>query len=287
MARGIDHLVPAVRDLDKAREVYTGLGFTCTPKGQHDWGTANFLVQLDGSFIEVLTVDRPELLIDPKENEFSFGRFAEAFLKRGEGFSMMVLESTDRDGDLQDFRSGGLKVYEPFGFSRQAILPSGEAVTVSFSLAFVGDDTTPDIGYFSCQHHAPQYFWKKEYQSHPNTAKAVTEVAMVSADPGSHAKFLTGFSGSKTTTAGPDELLVETPRGRIAVQTPSRSAEIWGAPNPAFDAPYLRGFRIAVASLSEAKKCASDNGLSFADRDKEILFPVSETMGTAIILEQA
>jgi catechol 2,3-dioxygenase-like lactoylglutathione lyase family enzyme len=287
VARGIDHLVPVVRDLDKAREVYSGLGFTCTPKGQHDWGTANFLVQLDGSFIEVLTVDRPELLVDPKESEFSFGRFAEAFLQRGQGFAMLVLESTDRDGDLQDFRSRGLKVYDPFGFSRRAVLPSGEAVTVSFSLAFVGDAATPDICFFTCQQHAPQYFWKKEYQSHPNTALTVTEVAMVSDDPKSHVEFLSGFSGSDTVTTRSDEIIIETPRGRIAVQTPARSTEIWGEPNPVFDAPYLRGFRIAVADLSAAKKCAGDNGLSFVDRDREILFPASEAMGTAIILEQA
>ncbi len=287
MARGIDHLVPAVRDLEKARKLYAGLGFTCTPKGQHDWGTANFLVQLDGSFIEVLTVDRPERLVDPGEGEFSFGRFTESFLQRGEGFAMLVLESADRDADLAEFKALGLKTFAPFDFSRRAILPSGEAVTVSFSLGFVGDDVTPDIGYFTCQHHAPQYFWKKEYQSHPNTALAVSEVAMVSSDPKSHTEFLTGFSGSDSVTTGSDEIIVETPRGRITVQTLAKSAEVWGAPNPVFEAPCLRGFRIAVADLPVARKCASDNGLSFVNRDREILFPASEAMGTAIILEQA
>ena len=287
MPRGIDHLVPAVHDLDKAREVYSGLGFTCTPKGQHDWGTANFLVQLDGSFIEVLTVDRPELLVDPKPGEFSFGRFNEAFLKDREGLAMLVLESTDRDADLEDFQSRGLKTYAPFGFSRQAVLPSGEAVTVSFSLAFVRDEASPGIGYFTCQQHAPQYFWKKEYQTHPNTALRVSEVALVSGDPQSHADFLTGFSGAETASSNGDEIIVETPRGRILVQTPAKSTDIWGEPGTPINAPRMVGFRIAVADLAATKEIAGGRGISFEDRDREILIPTAQALGTAIIFEQA
>ncbi|HAJ21602.1 MAG TPA: hypothetical protein DCL95_16335, partial [Rhodospirillaceae bacterium] len=52
--RGLDHLVLAVTALNDARETYTQLGFTLTPRAEHSWGTANQLVQLQGSFLEVL-----------------------------------------------------------------------------------------------------------------------------------------------------------------------------------------------------------------------------------------
>jgi len=51
-----------------------------------------------------------------------------------------------------------------FDFSRQAALPGGGEATVAFSLAYVTDGRMPEIAFFTCQQHAPQYFWKPEYQ---------------------------------------------------------------------------------------------------------------------------
>ena len=42
---GIDHVVIAVRDLDRARIGWTRLGFTLTPRGRHlGQGTANYCI---------------------------------------------------------------------------------------------------------------------------------------------------------------------------------------------------------------------------------------------------
>jgi hypothetical protein len=59
MARGIDHIVHAVHDLDAAAALYRSLGFLVGARNRHapSWGTQNHIVQLGGgSFIEVLTV---------------------------------------------------------------------------------------------------------------------------------------------------------------------------------------------------------------------------------------
>jgi catechol 2,3-dioxygenase-like lactoylglutathione lyase family enzyme len=56
MARGLDHIVHAVRDLDAAAALYRRLGFTVGARNQHPWGTHNYIVQLPGTFIELLTV---------------------------------------------------------------------------------------------------------------------------------------------------------------------------------------------------------------------------------------
>jgi hypothetical protein len=60
--REIDHVVVAVRDLDRAGEE---LGFTLTPRAMHDerMGTSNLLAQFaEQNFIELLVVDRPDRL---------------------------------------------------------------------------------------------------------------------------------------------------------------------------------------------------------------------------------
>jgi catechol 2,3-dioxygenase-like lactoylglutathione lyase family enzyme len=55
MARGLDHIVHAVRDLDAAADLYRRLGFTVGARNKHPWGTHNHVVQLSGFFIELLT----------------------------------------------------------------------------------------------------------------------------------------------------------------------------------------------------------------------------------------
>ena len=61
--RAIDHTAVAVRDLDAAAAAYEAQGSTLTPRAQHPWGTANRLIQLPrGNFIELLEIDRPDML---------------------------------------------------------------------------------------------------------------------------------------------------------------------------------------------------------------------------------
>ena len=62
MARGLDHIVHAVRDLDAAAELYRHLGFQVGARNRHPWGTHNHVVQFPGFFIELLTLAEPDKL---------------------------------------------------------------------------------------------------------------------------------------------------------------------------------------------------------------------------------
>src|SRR5579871_508054 len=189
MNRAIDHLVLAVNDLDAARDAYRRMGFTLTPPAQHPWGTANSLVQLQGNFLELLAIAEPAKIPAPAPGHFSFGAFSEAFLKRHQGLSMLVFQSGDARRDQDEFSARGLQTYEPFDFSRQARLPDGSLKTVAFSLAFVTEPRMPDAAVFTCQQHAPEFFWKPEYQRHANGARDVVEVVMHANDPAGFAEF--------------------------------------------------------------------------------------------------
>src|SRR5229473_7153683 len=107
MPRGLDHVIHAVRDLEAAAELYRRLGFTVGARNQHAWGTHNHLVQLPGFFIELLTVAEPEKL---GTDAFSalFGTFNRVFLKTHEGFSLLLLESTDAVADAAALESAGI-----------------------------------------------------------------------------------------------------------------------------------------------------------------------------------
>ncbi|MEM6499048.1 MAG: VOC family protein, partial [Pseudomonadota bacterium] len=188
--RGLDHIVPAVQNLDHAAQVWQSLGFTMTPRAMHAWGTSNRLIQLDRFFVEVLEVASPEKLIPPSPRNFSFGSYLADYLKRREGIAMTVFESQDATEDRDQFAERGLPDLEPFYFERQQTLPDGEQKTVAFSLAFAPPEASPDAVFFTCQQHAPQLFWKPQYQTHANTAYAVDEVTMVAADPAAYAPVL-------------------------------------------------------------------------------------------------
>src|SRR5690348_9614147 len=189
MTRRFDHLVLPVHDLDRARRFYASIGFTLTPMARHPFGTANSLVQLQGNFLELLVVVDPAQFPKPASGAFSFAVFNQDFLEKREGFSMLVLASKDAAADAAEFKKLGLDAYDVFNFGREATLPDGSKARVDFSLAFVTAPSMPEAAFFTCQQHAPQYFWRREYQRHANGAIRLSEVVMSAAEPSRHQSF--------------------------------------------------------------------------------------------------
>lgn len=241
--RGIDHVVLATRDLEATREAWRALGFTLTPRAQHPFGTDNSLIQLDGNFVELLTVARPGAIPPHRPGQFSFGAFNRDFLAEGEGFSMLVFDSKDAEADRQTFAAAGLPTYQKFDFSREARLPDGTSATVGFSLAFATDPAIPDAAFFVCQQHAPQYFWKPDYQRHANGGRQIVEVVMAAKDPASVAEFFARFQGPESISRQGGDLRIATSRGTVLVSTPSALAARFGTKVEA-PTPRLIGLRI-------------------------------------------
>ena len=189
--RGIDHLVLAVRDLDAAATYYEGLGFTLTPQAQHPFGTGNRLVQLQGGFLELLSVTEPDWISEAAPGAFSFGAYNRDYLAAREGMSMIALQSGSWENDRADFEAAGLALPEPFSFSRMAAQPDGSEVEMGFDLTFVPRDAAPDAMFFTCQHrHAPTHFYKPDYQRHANGATRIARVTIETPDTGATAAFL-------------------------------------------------------------------------------------------------
>ncbi len=284
MQRGIDHLVLAVRDLEAARQAYRRFGFTTTPPASHPWGTANSLVQMQGNFLELLAIAEPDRIPEPEPGHFSFGRFVGEFLARREGFAMLVFESADARADREDFLAQGLATYQPFDFERQATLPDGSEATVGFSLAYVTDPRMPEAAFFVCQQHAPEFFWKPEFQAHANGARQVGEVVMVAAEPAALADHFKRLQGPDSTQVGDNAMIVTTARGRISVVSPALYQQRFGGVTVAKapTTPYLAGFRIDVANLDTAEAALSQNGVPFRRTDGILQISPDEAFGVAI-----
>lgn len=284
MKRGIDHLVLSVHDLEKARALYQNLGFTLTPRATHPFGTGNSLVQLKGNFLELAAVLDPAKIPPMTKTRYSFAAFSQGFLVKRQGMSMLVLQSDDAAGDLAEFKQKGLRTYEQVDFSRGATQPDGSEATVSFSLAFFSDERLPETGFFTCQQHAPQYFWKPEYQKHANGAQLASEVFMVADDPAAVRAFFENLFGAADVVAVDGSLCVNTGQGIVTVTTPAGlEARFPGAAiKHATHAPYFAGYRVTVADVAHARARFVRNGVAFTDGEAGPWLRPADALGVLV-----
>lgn len=282
MTRGIDHLVLAVRDLDKARAFYEALGFTLTPRAFHPWGTANHLVQLNGCFLEILGIADAAKIPPHAAGTFSFGAHNRDVLAKREGMSMLVFQSHDARRDQAEFAAAGLQTYAPFDFGRDAKLPDGGVARVAFSLAFVTDPRMPESAFFTCQQHAPKYFWKRDYQVHANGARTIAEVVMVAPDPPALAEYFANLQGKDSVQSEREALTIATARGRIRVLAPAAFAGRFGAPDGGPAEPHFAAFRIAgVDPAGQAARLAAA-GIPHRTAGGAVQVAASAAFGVAI-----
>ncbi len=247
MARALDHIVHAVRDLDAAAAVYRQLGFTVGARNKHPWGTHNHIVQFPGFFIELLTLAEPDKM---GSDSFSamFAAYNRDFIARGEGLSMLVLESLDAAADEASFRTAGIAASGVMRFEREGRKPDGSPVHVAFSLAFAEDKNAPDSRFFTCQQHYPENFWNPAFQKHANSVNGIAGVVIVADEPARHLAFMQNFTGATATLAAGTGFSIATPRGAVDVTTPTAFLDRFGVEPPAVSG----GARLAALRFTAA-----------------------------------
>jgi Glyoxalase-like domain len=267
---GIDHLVLVGHDLEAQIAAYRSFGFTVTPRGQHPMGTGNALIQLHGSYLELLAVTVPQDVPEHAPGRFSFAAFNRDYLKRHPGFSMMVLRTFDPPAESARWRSAGLDTYEPFEFSRMARWPDGSERRIGFSLAFVSNPAAPWLGVFACQHHAPEYFAQAAYQQHANGALALRDVWITGEGSPDLVDYMRKVTGSDQVTEARDSVAIRTGDQIIVLAGPLAFEAAFGLspPHPK-DGPALSGFTIAWAGTERRiiqPKDAFGVAIAFAPR---------------------
>jgi glyoxalase-like protein len=273
--KAINHLVLAGHDLEAMRSHYAGLGFTVTPRGQHPFGTGNSLIQLHGTYLELLAVTAPADVPEHGGGHFSFAAFNRDYLARHQGFAMLVLDTEDARANIKAWRAAGLHTYEPFDFSRTAKLPDGQQITVGFSLAFVSHPAAPWLGLFACQHLRPDYFEQPRYLQHGNGATSVQEVWIVGESAPDLAGFMQTVSGAKLVRENSSSATLQTRTGAIVLAQPPAFERAFGlAPPHPGDGPHLAAFTVTCQTLGELADLPR-NG------DRHVLAP-AQNFGTAI-----
>jgi hypothetical protein len=290
MARGLDHVAHAVRDLDAAAGLYARAGFKVGARNRHapEWGTQNHIVQFDGFFVEVLAMAEMGGIAPHADRFFSFGAFNRDFLARGQGLSMLVLEGRDSAAEAETFRAAGIGDFKLFEFERTATRPDGTATKVAFSLAFACDPNAPDIGAFTCKQRYPENFWNPAFQQHPNTVTGIAGVVLVADNPSDHCAFLSAFTGVREVTANSDGFAVETPRGEIQVMDPSSFARHFGAPplNTGRGA-RLAALRFTTRNMAAAQATLRAGNIDFYEVTQRLVVGADTALGATFVFENA
>jgi hypothetical protein len=285
MARGLDHIVHAVRDLDAAAGLYRSLGFTVGARNKHmrGWGTENHIVQLPETFIEVLAVTDTSDITPPAPQQFSFGAFNRDFLARQEGLSMLVLKGRGAP-DADDFRDKGIGDFAVYDFERAGKRPDGTSVKVAFSLAFASD-AAAETGFFTCQQHFPENFWNATFQKHANGASSVAGVVFVADDPAVHRDFMEKFSGVSA-TAIRGGFAIATPRGDIDVVTAAAFTARFGVKSPDVSGGgRLAAIRFTVADASLLQAAPELAGIAGVYAKNPTVIGADDTMGAVLVFE--
>ena len=286
MARGIDHIVHAVRNLDAAAALYRGLGFTVGARNRHPWGTHNYIVQFPGCFIELLTVAELALVPEHVPEHFSFGAFNRDFLARGQGLSMLVLEGQGK-ADTAEFEKAGIADGQPFNFEREARRPDGAAIKVAFTLAFARDPAAPQIGFFTCQQHYPENFWNPIFQTHANGVVGIAGVVIVTNAPAAHRKFIESFAAAPA-MATTDGLSVATPRGIVEFDTPGVFTRRYGVAAPDVSAgAKLAAIHFATTDASLMQSAPQLAGIAGLYARNAAVIGTNDAMGAALVFEPA
>jgi hypothetical protein len=284
--RAIDHLVLPVNDLDAARRAYAAMGFTVTPVNTHPFGTQNAIVQLDGAYLELLAVTDPSAIPKGSQDRFSFAEFNQRFLGRvGEGCSFLVLTSDDPSADRAAFQSAGLRVYEPFSFTRIARQPDGQEDEVGFDLNFVTDVRMPDCAFFTMKQRRPDLFWNEQFQTHANTAGGIADVVIATDQPTDFAVFfqtLIGASMLPYSDGVAFKTWGETSGAVSLLPWNSAGTDVMWSPTP-----RIVRYAIAVRDLDAARQALDAGRVPYGEEAGGLIVSSSEAFGVNIVFQNA
>jgi hypothetical protein len=286
MPHGLDHIVHAVRDLDAAAAFYERAGFTVGARNRHAWGTHNRIVQLKNCYIEILEIAEPEKIAPHDVRSFSFGAFNRDFLAHREGFSMLILNSSNAADDARSFEAAGIGDFNVFDFAREGKKPNGTAVKLAFSLAFASDPASPNLRFAACQHHFPENFWDPAFQTHANGAQGVPGAVMVADNPTDHHVFLKAFTGAIDLHSSSIGIKVHTGNGDIEIMEQVAFRDQFGIlPEVDGEGMTLGALRFEVADIALVEALHRQKEIASQRHVGRLVIPPNVARGGTLIFE--
>jgi len=176
MSAILDHIVINTRfEMDRAEDIFTGLGFTLTPRGHHTLGSHNHLMMFATDYLELVGIaeadahKRPEIANSPI------------------GLNALVFKTHDADKTFARLETIAMAGEAPCSFSRPVTLSDGSTHEARFRTVTARAEAFPAARLYFCEHLTSGLIWRPEWQNHPNGVAGFTELVIVTARPEEHA----------------------------------------------------------------------------------------------------
>jgi len=276
---GIDHVIIAVNDLERARLTWERLGFTLTPRGRHlEKGTGNYCIMFERDYLELMGV------VDQSQDTGGL----DEFLARGEGPRGLAFATRAGDETAAELARRGLHPTAPRDLTRQLELPEG-TVLPRFRLVSLPPEETPGLMSFICQHRTPELVRRPDWLRHANGVVGIVGIAvLVESTKPLGAAYDKLFPAGVTTTD--QVLVVHAGRHRLTFATPDDFAALYPEIEPELRRPLPA--MAAVRFLSRDLAATADHLTRWQvaheeTRDGGILVPPSAANGTLLIIGRA
>jgi glyoxalase-like protein len=239
---GIDHVLIAVADLDRARLGWERLGFTLTPRGRHlGQGTGNYCIMFARDYLELLG------LVDAGQGAGGLGDF----LRAGEGARGVAFATRSAVETAAELQRRGIAAGAPRDLARQLELPEA-TVLPRFKLVSLPPEATPGLSAFVCEHVTPELVRRPGWLVHANGAVALRGVTvLVEATEKLRLPYETLFGSGVNTTD--DVLTVHAGPHRLTFVTPDDFTALY--PEAAFDVdralPAIAALTLASRDLAQ------------------------------------
>lgn len=167
----LDHVVVNTRfDMARAARLFAGLGFTLTPQSRHTLGSINHLMVFDTDYLELVGL--------PDDG----GPVREEILNSPIGIDGLVFQDDNVDSMAERIGSLASSLAPVGQFSRPVTLAEGTQDASFRTARFVPGRFAAGRVYY-CQHLTPELIWRQAWQHHANTARCLSGMVAVCADP--------------------------------------------------------------------------------------------------------
>ncbi len=281
----LDHVGWFVADMDRARDVFSRLGFALTdyvahanadPKGGPPVpsGTGNRCAMLGNGYIEILCAVPG--LDTPLSKQLRDG------LARYSGVHLIAFTVDDTEAAHDRLTAEGFTPGPVVHLRRPVELQDGKMGEVAFSVIRVAPDAMPEGRIQMLRQETPELAWQDRFVTRDNHLTVLTGVLLCVDDPQGIAVRYGSFTGRQAVGDG-DYLIIGLDRGRLGFATPQRCrALLPGSDIPA--RPFMAAIGLQSNDLGATAEYLAANGIDTQTRDGMLYVAAEDTLGGGLVI---
>ncbi len=290
-ARSLDHLVLPTANLETARVRLEALGFIVAPVGVHPFGTENACVYFaDGTFLEPLSIGQRETAeaATISGNQFTARDAAYRFRRGQDGFSAIVMGSSDAKRDHEQFISAGISGGDTLDFGRDFETPDGQKARMDFRLSFAADKRSPDFFGFTCERINVPKSDRSKLVAHENGVTAIRSVVLSESNPTDFQYLFQELINEREVEAHSFGMDIKCSNANISVLTPDGFEAMFGYPVERTERGLLaQGIIFAVKDLALLKAHLSKQMIAYDENLGRVIVAKAPGQGAIFVFEAA